>query len=66
MLLSHSEQLKIASLSRLFDCLNCAAYSPDGHHIITTSSDGTAKIWDTETFECLHTICNMTDKAIKP
>ncbi len=36
-------------------CLSEADYSPDGSKIITGSYDGTAKVWDTDTGELLHT-----------
>ncbi|KAF8602950.1 WD40 repeat-like protein [Ceratobasidium sp. AG-I] len=31
------------------DIVNCAMFSPDGHHVISGSFDGTLKIWDVET-----------------
>ena len=35
--------------------VNCAAFSPDGKHIITASEDGTAKLWNSKGKE-IHTI----------
>ena len=32
--------------------VNCAVFSPDGQHIVSASSDNTAKIWNTATGEC--------------
>ena len=36
--------------------VNSAAYSQDGRSIITASGDNTAKIWNTESGECIHTL----------
>ena len=36
--------------------LSFASYSPDGHWIITTSFDGTAKIWNAESFQVRKTL----------
>lgn len=33
-----------------------AKISPDGRHLVTTSSDKTAKLWDTKTGECTETL----------
>lgn len=35
--------------------ISSAAFSPDGSRIVTASDDGTAKIWDAESFELLGT-----------
>ncbi len=37
-----------------------AHYSPDGDLIVTSSTDGTVKLWDAETFECVQTIPNIS------
>ena len=31
------------------DQVSGAAFSPDGRHIVTSSRDGTARVWDSET-----------------
>ncbi len=35
--------------------VNDAVYSVDGHQVVSASSDGTVKIWNIKTTECLHT-----------
>jgi WD40 repeat-containing protein SMU1 len=35
--------------------VNCATYSKDNSNILTGSSDGTVKLWDAKTSECLLT-----------
>lgn len=37
------------------DRVRTVNYSPDGHWMISGSGDGTAKLWDTETYTCIHT-----------
>lgn len=39
------------------------AYSPDGQHLISGSSDYTAKIWQVETGECLKTLQGHTSRV---
>lgn len=38
------------------ECVGCAKFSPDGEHIVTASSDATAKLWDTATGKLIHTL----------
>lgn len=38
----------VTTLSGHLDSVNAVAFSPDGRHIISGSSDSTIKIWDTE------------------
>lgn len=33
-----------------------ASFSPDGQRIVTASRDGTAQLWDTETWDLMHTM----------
>uniref|UniRef100_A0A3Q2ZLK0 WD40 repeat-containing protein SMU1 n=1 Tax=Kryptolebias marmoratus TaxID=37003 RepID=A0A3Q2ZLK0_KRYMA len=35
--------------------VNEATFTPDGHHIISASSDGTVKVWNVKTTECTST-----------
>ncbi|XP_056296010.1 WD40 repeat-containing protein SMU1 isoform X1 [Pseudoliparis swirei] len=35
--------------------VNEAAFTPDGHHVISASSDGTVKMWNMKTTECSNT-----------
>ncbi|GAB6019265.1 Serine/threonine-protein kinase smu1 [Chamberlinius hualienensis] len=35
--------------------VNEAVYTPDNHHIISASSDGTVKMWNIKTTECINT-----------
>ena len=39
--------------------INSAVFSPDGRHMLTALSDGTCKIWDADTYQCLQTIPNI-------
>ena len=39
--------------------INSAVFSPDGRHVLTALSDGTCKIWDADTYQCLQTIPNI-------
>ena len=43
--------------------LGDAAYSPDGTRIITTSKDGTARIWDADTGQELRTLTSHTGQV---
>jgi WD40 repeat protein/predicted Ser/Thr protein kinase len=40
--------------------VTCAAFSPDGHRLVTGSQDGTAKLWDVVQHKLLHTFGNGT------
>ena len=44
--------------------VNSAVYSSDNRHILTASRDGTVKIWDAETFECIRTIRNVANLEV--
>jgi WD40 repeat protein len=35
-----------------------ALYTREGHHLITCSYDHTVKVWDTDTFACVHTLAD--------
>uniref|UniRef100_A0A674NF08 WD40 repeat-containing protein SMU1 n=1 Tax=Takifugu rubripes TaxID=31033 RepID=A0A674NF08_TAKRU len=35
--------------------VNEATFTPDGHHVISASSDGTVKVWNMKTTECTNT-----------
>ena len=40
-----------------------AAYSPDGHWIVTASADNTARIWDAATGQVQHTLTGHSDQV---
>uniref|UniRef100_A0AAY5ECK5 WD40 repeat-containing protein SMU1 n=1 Tax=Electrophorus electricus TaxID=8005 RepID=A0AAY5ECK5_ELEEL len=43
--------------------VNEATFTPDGHHIISASSDGTVKIWNVKTTECTSTFKSLGASA---
>jgi WD40 repeat protein len=43
-------------------CLH-AKIAPDCRHLVTTASDGTAKLWDTTTWELTQTLIQQPDKS---
>jgi eukaryotic-like serine/threonine-protein kinase len=43
--------------------VNMITYSPDGRFVVSASSDGTAKLWDSEREECLRTFEQPGDPA---
>jgi WD40 repeat protein len=47
---------EISTLKGHADFIQTAKFSPDGQNIVTTSVDGTAKLWDTKTGKCLRTL----------
>ena len=40
--------------------VNGAAFLTDGKRVVSASDDGTAKLWDAETGECLHTFAGTS------
>lgn len=42
------DQTPLVSINREEDCIQCAAWNPQGTRIITGGKDGTARIWDAE------------------
>lgn len=46
----------IFSIGKQVASIETATYSPNGQHIAIGSGDGTAKIWDTDTFNCTGTL----------
>jgi WD40 repeat protein len=45
------------------DSINALAFSPDGHTLVSASSDHTLKLWDPATGRELHTLSGHTDQA---
>jgi len=43
------------------DCIYRIAWSPDGRFLVSPSSDGTIRLWDTDTWACLHKLARHTD-----
>ena len=39
--------------------VNCVTFSPDGHQVLSASSDGTVKVWNTKTTECQNTFKSL-------
>ena len=50
---------QIGKMNMHKDNIVSIVFSPDCRNILTGSEDDTAKVWDAETFECLHTIHNV-------
>ena len=50
--------------------VNSAVFSPDGTHVLTASSDNSAKIWSAASGHCLQTLTghggNVTHAAFSP
>lgn len=46
--------------------VNDAFFTPDGLHIISASADGTVKIWNTKSWECLHTYKSLSRASEVP
>jgi WD40 repeat protein len=44
--------------------LNAAAFSPEGYHVATASADGTAKVWNASTGECLQTLAGHKGEVL--
>lgn len=49
----------IGTLEGHNDAATDVANSPDGKRFATSSLDGTAKVWDAESYKCIHTIHNI-------
>jgi len=43
------------------DNVNSAAFSPDGHYIVSASSDTTVRLWNVQTGQCLYTLTGHRD-----
>lgn len=43
--------------------VNDACFTQDGFHIISASSDGTVKLWNTNTCECIHTLKSLSSEV---
>ena len=43
--------------------VNYAIYTVDGHNVISASSDGTIKVWNAKTTECLNTFKSLGGSA---
>lgn len=39
------------------------AFSPDGTHFVSGSSDRTVKVWELETKQCIHTFHEHSDQV---
>ena len=39
--------------------VNSVTFTPDGHQVISGSSDGTVKVWNTKTAECQNTFKSL-------
>ena len=49
-------QLALAPTAAHVGAVNTLTYSPDGHHIASGGSDGTLRLWDAESGQCLRVI----------
>lgn len=45
------------------ECVTCAAYSPDGHYVVSSSEDNTIRIWDVQTGKCIQ-VYNNNDELM--
>ena len=57
---NREEEKRIRTLTGHTDCVDSAAFSPDGSRIVSASNDETVKIWDTQTGECIRTLTGHT------
>ncbi|KAM8880303.1 WD40 repeat-containing protein SMU1-like isoform 2-T2 [Spinachia spinachia] len=46
--------------------VNDAFFTPDGFHIVGASSDGTVKIWNTTSCQCIHTFTSVSRTPDEP
>lgn len=44
--------------------VNCVCFTQDGSRLLTGSSDGTVKVWDARSSECLHTFRPGVESAV--
>src|SRR6056297_2669237 len=44
--------------------VNCICFTQDGSRLLTGSSDGTVKVWDARSSECLHTFRPWVESAV--
>ena len=54
----------LGTLKGHMEAVNSAVFSSDNRRILTASRDGTVKIWDAETFECIRTIRNVANLEV--
>ncbi|KAJ3300620.1 Serine/threonine-protein kinase smu1 [Borealophlyctis nickersoniae] len=64
LLVSGAQDGKIKEFRGHTSFVNDAIFSLDGSRVITASSDGTTKIWDTKTADCLATLTLHEGKAV--
>ena len=60
---NREEEKRIRTLIGHTDCVDSAAFSPDGSRIVSASNDETVKIWDTQTGECIRTLEGHTSRV---
>jgi len=59
-LCSYAQPIELHTLSGHTDWIRSVSWSPDGTKVLAGSYDGTAKIWDAATGECLKTLSGHT------